>query len=458
MKNHRFLQFVGTCALTTFLVVCILAAAANLLESKDSRLKFAGFYDSEADFDVLFSGSSHVWNGISPMDMWEQNGIVAYNLATSGSRIPTAYWVLRNALEYTDPKLVVIDGCYLLDEKTNSNVYYNHRAFDAMPFGRLKIQAITDLYENKEDIQRYLFPFMLYHSRWEEFTLSEVINVKPMTTMGFAALMDVTDIERQRLISDTATDIDNVSVEYLKKMIELCQSREIDVLIIYVPFSADETSQNEAVFLRGIAEEYGVTYLDPELLSEQVNYETDFHNDMTNNSHLNISGAHKLSYYLGDYIAEHYDVEDRRDDPAYAQWDAYEQKYRDYKLANIQKLKVLNSYLMALSDKDFHAIVKIEDPTLYGDEKVAALLENIHVDVERMQAAEAVYVESGGAGVYYTDQSSTPIGKITWADNSAAVLADGQELYLWTELPTNAAIQILLIDPTTGAVLDVAAF
>ena len=44
--------------------------------------------------------------------------------------------------------------------------------------------------------------------------------------------------------------------------------------------------------------------------------------------HLNLSGARKVTSYLGKYIGEKYGMEDRRNDPAYQEWDRLAEKYQ----------------------------------------------------------------------------------------------------------------------------------
>ena len=81
----------------------------SLFELKGARIKYEDFYAQEEDFDVLFLGTSHVINAVYPMELWEDYGIVSYNMAGHGNKMPTTYWVFENALLETTPKLVVID-------------------------------------------------------------------------------------------------------------------------------------------------------------------------------------------------------------------------------------------------------------------------------------------------------------------------------------------------------------
>ena len=83
-------------------VFCLVAAGlwglGIVTERKESRNKFAGFYKEKEDFDVLFIGSSHVLNGVFPQLLWEEYGIVSYNMGGHGNRMALNYWVLKNVI------------------------------------------------------------------------------------------------------------------------------------------------------------------------------------------------------------------------------------------------------------------------------------------------------------------------------------------------------------------------
>ena len=70
--------------------------------------------------------------------------------------------------------------------------------------------------------------------------------------------------------------------------------------------------------VRYIAEEYGVHYIDFVSQDDTVDYAVDC---MDAHGHLNASGARKVTDYLGRYITEHYDVEDRRSQAGWLDWD-----------------------------------------------------------------------------------------------------------------------------------------
>ena len=63
-------------------------------------------------------------------------------------------------------------------------------------------------------------------------------------------------------------------------------------------------------------------------MNNVADYLTDCYDD---SSHLNPSGAKKVTAYLGNYMMSHYEIPDRRNDPAYAKWHDDLVRYTTYK-------------------------------------------------------------------------------------------------------------------------------
>ena len=98
-----------------------------------------------------------------------------------------------------------------------------------------------------------------------------------------------------------------------------------------------------------ICDEYDVNYINF-LSMDVVDYNTDCYDK---DSHLNPSGARKVTDYLGQYITENYDIPDQRQNEAYSFWYQDYDEYIDLKIENLEKNKKnLNNYLMLLYDEE----------------------------------------------------------------------------------------------------------
>ena len=125
------------------LIICF-EVVYNLTKRKNSNAKIADFFYQE-EFDVLFFGSSHMLNGIFPMQLWNDYGIVSYNMANYGERLVLSYYNLLLALEQTNaPKLVVIDT-YMVhhtDKLNKVKRVESHYTLDSYPISYTKYLTI----------------------------------------------------------------------------------------------------------------------------------------------------------------------------------------------------------------------------------------------------------------------------------------------------------------------------
>ena len=89
-----------SCFAALCLTLGLLGGLTRLTQKKDSYAKHAEFFEQDAPYDVFFVGSSRMMNGVFPMELWEDHGIVSYNWAQAGHPPPAYYWIMRLALDY----------------------------------------------------------------------------------------------------------------------------------------------------------------------------------------------------------------------------------------------------------------------------------------------------------------------------------------------------------------------
>src|SRR5699024_7670370 len=143
--------------------------------------KTAEFFSQEENFGVLIFGSSHMYTSVYPLQLWNDYGIISYNLGQTSSTIAISYYNLLLACKENKPKLVVLDT-YLITEdyKIYSKNLTNsmHNTFDPYSFSYIKYMAIMELFDEKNILDiffEYLFNFSLYHSRWNELEKSDFV-------------------------------------------------------------------------------------------------------------------------------------------------------------------------------------------------------------------------------------------------------------------------------------------
>ena len=124
-----------------------------------------------------------------------------------------------------------------------------------------------------------------------------------------------------------------------------------------------------------IAEEYEVNYIDFVQMDSVVDYAVDCYDQ---HSHLNISGGQKVTDYIGKYLGDHYALEDRRGDAAYASWQTEQEKYARYKREMLAAEDSLYNMLLLLHDDQFSARIAVrENADFYWDDKLLTLMHNM---------------------------------------------------------------------------------
>lgn len=372
------------CIMLTFILFLSgLGYITNLTQVKStsiSDLTYKSYFENPAEYDVLFLGTSHVMFGVYPMELWRDYGITSYNWGSPTCTIPSVYWKLMNLLEYTTPKLVVVDCFRASWVDKVYDMERMHEAFDPFPLSVTKIKTVMDLMDDEQkfgdkDKGEILFRLSAYHTRWEELGESDFKN----STVDKKGAEFQTDVEKPITISHTekkkTVTQDMEGVNYLKKLLEECRQREIPVLLTYLPYPTSEEWKMEANMIQDIADEYGVNYLNFTDL-DVVDYNTDCSNE---DSHLNPSGGRKVTKYLGDYIYTHYDIPCHQGDVEnVTEWQERYDVYIDYKIALLKEEKVLKDYLMLLNDNDLRSEIYINpNSKLFQDEEIKRLINNI---------------------------------------------------------------------------------
>jgi len=443
--------------------VCVLLIAGGILtlnritKRKESVKQVTPFFQQTEDFDVLCFGASHSLLAYMPMELWDDYGIVSYNLSSGGTRLPVTYWQIVNAFNHKVPKLVIIDCCFV-DDRKFYELAYVHDALDGFPLCVDKVNAVIDLVEPEKRAE-LIFPFTLYHSRWKELT-EEDFTLALTKEKGALSFSEVTEVPRYERVSPSELQqLSNIGFDYLRRSIEYCKSRGVEVLLTCIPFPASKNSQDIAYTVSAIAEEYGVNCLDLYTLEPLVDYDT----DMADNNHLNVLGGKKISAYLGKYIMENYDIRDQRENPAYASWHRDYAEYREYKAGLIAEQFLghgnLRSALMLLCDKDFSSIIYLPpESEAYQEPEITKLMETLGIDVSALdQASPQLLVVDNIEGACHIlrqgDKVESAFGRLafTQAEGKDMALLNGESLLI--QEGTGILAAVIALDNSSGTVI-----
>ena len=373
-------------------VLCLLVLTLDCLNRvtmrKESQQKYADFFREEQNFDVLFLGNSRAMNAFLPMELWNDYGIVSYNLSGHGCYLPTSYWILQNALDYTTPQVVVVDCTNISSKWMMPSMAFTHNSFDAFPLSMTKVRAVMDMVGESEvgtgdTLERraeLLWPFITYHGRWNQLekadlSLTSALEKGAESRIAVHVPADTSGVNREAVFEE-----DSVGKEYLVRLIQDCKNRGIRVLLTFLPFPASEGYWKEANCVTQIAREQGVEYVNF-LTMDVVDYQTDCYDA---DSHLNPSGARKVTAWLGRHLQQTYAVADRRDEAAFHHWNRDYERYYDDKLEKMWEAETGYEFLMLLADDDFSFVMEINNIALRQDPQYCRLLQNFGADPERL--------------------------------------------------------------------------
>lgn len=291
------------------------------------RNNFYEFYnDIESNrLDVLCVGSSHLYCGINPVQMYEDYGIAAFDLACGSQAVWHSYHYIKQALKNQQPKLVILD-VYTVPEKID---YFNTRVTQMnllnMPSSFNKWMALNAADpDNKAEIY---FGFPITHSRYTKLERNDYNLRGNMNTnfLGYAYKSKIVPYE-EGTVKDVREVSEIVSIpekaeKYLRKSIELCLEKDIDIILTNAPWpDITEEKQKQYNYIQIIADEYGIPFLNGCLYNEEIglDYTVD---SMGDGGHLNHSGVTKYTKWLSEYLVNTYNLPDRRGEKQYEAWE-----------------------------------------------------------------------------------------------------------------------------------------
>ena len=471
------------CVLLTLVLILVgLWGLDKFTQRKESYQKNQEFLKDRTDYDVMFFGSSHVLNGIFPMELWKDFGLTSYNFGGHASYIPVSYWTMRNAVRLHKPKVVVLD-CFSLDSeaKVADNLNYLHINFDAFPLRGVKIDAIKDLIPQERRMDFY-WPFSLYHTRWAGVDTDEIqtgVSVEKGAYLRTSHHSIQADDKSEWLAEADVRINGRVNTtpgyEYLKLFINYCKTEGIEVLLVYLPFDAAAVRYDESAAAGLVAKDQDVNYINflDNKYFDTVDNHTDFFDD---EGHMNASGARKITKFLGNYLTKEYDLKDKREDENYQKlWGEEYAGYKAFKIETLKSTDKIYNYLVQLHDDSYSVFMHFKKGSqLLRKENTQWLTANIplggKLDLEKIREAVKAEEDYFLAVDQISQQTMECVG-----DNGGILEAafgnvdyrfDDGNTYLYVdglngellELPSDPdkepEVLILVYDNETGEIID----
>lgn len=266
-------------------------------------------YEPKDSIDVIILGDSETYRSFVPMNAWKQYGFTSYICGSSGQRIYHTYTILKEALEVQHPRVVAIEsGCIFRTRGLQED---------------LATVAMDKVGEK--------IPFVEYHDRWKELSLSDFTDTSfktewTSTMKGYRLNKDVEaykGVEDYMSVEHNPRAIWPLQQYYAQKIVELCQEKGIPVLIYTNP-SPVISNKARHKSMSELTQKLGVPYWDlNETVSEiGIDWKAD---TFDAGDHMNYYGAVKLTEYLAGKLDEAYELPDHQGDEYYKE--AWDDKY-----------------------------------------------------------------------------------------------------------------------------------
>jgi len=316
IKNNRWLRGISFCLILAMLLgICswALYPRDNTRQGGVSHPETMGFSAiSPGLIDVVAIGNSNIYGGFSPMELWGRYGYAAYVSGEPSQQMVSAVSILKKYFTTQSPKVVILD----VDEVFTGNNQLNSAVQSA--------------------IVEHL-PLLKYHNNWKTLRLKALLRkpcwnyVSPLMGQSVSRIvrgykggdyMDKCGRKPEKIPTAALVSLDMFS--------QLCQEHDAQLLLISIPCASSWNNARHAAIAE-YAKENGLTYLDFNVMNKETGF--DWRSDTGDGgTHLNISGARKITNYIGTYLQKNcMGLQDRRQDAAWSLWSKYYARYsKDY--------------------------------------------------------------------------------------------------------------------------------
>lgn len=254
--------------------------------------------------DVLVAGDSESYTSVSPMDLWDRAGIAAYDCGQPGQRIQETYYILKTAFRTQSPKLVLFE----------TNTMFRDPGF------------LKNVQLSLTEPLAYHFPVIKYHNAWK--ALFDGPGGPKKSYKGFEIRDKVVSYEGDEEYMKETKDkaqIPEVVRIYMEKIKRLCEKNGADLLLVSAP-SPKNYNYKKHNSMEEYARENELPYVDLNMKFRDIGIDWKM-DSYDRGDHLNISGARKVTAYMGQYLSDNYDLPDRRNDDGWREWDDLAREY-----------------------------------------------------------------------------------------------------------------------------------
>ena len=301
VKSMKVIVFIvllaGLVALLSNTIECVLLKNDRLVP-EPSRYIYRFEREKEDSIDILVLGDSLSMSSISPLSLWKDHGYTCYIIGRPGHNMREVEDMFRFALRKQSPKVVIMETNTLFCERRRG-------------------ESISD---RISALMTFDLPLYRGHDFWKVLLPKEYVEEKYASFKGFALRYKVKPYTKgpYMIETDRKETFPEGNLAHMDSILAMCRECGAELLLVGAPSPENDTYERYNA-LSEYAESRGIKYLELNLCTEEIgiDWETD---SLDRGDHLNLSGAEKVTEYLGHYLADNYAIADHRNDDAFAEW------------------------------------------------------------------------------------------------------------------------------------------
>ena len=325
-RRRRNAAFIGRAAVFLVLFLVLACCALYVLTPKGDYGpgSMMNLYCQEEDtIDVLALGTSMTYAAVNTNVLWANWGIAAYDLACAEQQYWHTYYYLEEALKTQSPKLILLDAkaATYPDSATKRGRTVQNTVGIRDQQTRWRAVAAS----GQEDARGFFLSFPQVHENWKKLTAESF--ALPGWTGGRATHwkgyieQDATEIHTKPSLvwTNIRKNLNEREVEWFGKICDLAEAHGIPILLVAYPnpdYASDHMYYNA---LWALADARGIPHIN--FNDPKGHYRFRYASEFADWQHLNTQGGLRLSKLLGAYLAEYYDLPDRRGGAAWQSWE-----------------------------------------------------------------------------------------------------------------------------------------
>lgn len=304
-------------------LIMVLGYYTRPIDKETSMWK--NYYQAEENTrDVLLVGSSAVYRYWLPYEAYENHGFTSEMVWGAVQDWMTTPYLLKEALKTQSPDVVVVEVRRLLrlaeirrmneekkDEMLKGQAFHTRYCMSSMKLSMNKLDMIWNLFGDASlgEKLEMLFPFLEYHGQILKETPQAFWNREKKTPVMANMGLTVPIVKPQQWNlwnQERGFRIHEDILEALDEVARICKENDAEVLFVLVPYFMNPAVQelNQELLAYMAKNDYNYVDMASNMIELGFDPETDFYNA----GHVNVSGAEKVTEYIGAYLQEQYGV------------------------------------------------------------------------------------------------------------------------------------------------------